>query len=53
MNSFLEPVALLKMNFYGGIFQAFCLKVSENLFYRTSPSIFVVIVNSLCTAFLR
>ena len=52
-NSFLEPVALLKMNYYWGIFQEFCLKVSEDLFYRTPPRIFVLIVNRLCTVFLR
>ena len=52
MNSFLEPAALLKMNFYFGIFQGFYLKVSENFFYRTPPFIFVVIINKLCTAFL-
>ena len=33
MNSFLETVAFLKMNFYGGFFQGFCLKVSEDFFY--------------------
>ena len=32
MNSFLEPAALLKMNFYWGIFRGFCLKVSEDFF---------------------
>ena len=51
MNSFLEPVALLKMNFYQGIFQGFCLKVLEDFFYRTPLRIFVIIVNRLCTVF--
>ena len=32
MNSFLEPTTLLKMNFFLGIFQQFCLKVLEYLF---------------------
>ena len=53
MNSYREPEALLKMNFYGVIFQGFCLKVSEDFFYRTPPRIFVVIVNRLCTVVLR
>ena len=34
MNSFLEPGTLLKMNFFLGIFQGFCLKASENFFHR-------------------
>ena len=34
MNSFLEPVTLLKMNFFLGIFQGFYLKVSEDFFYN-------------------
>ena len=42
MNSFLEPVALLKMNFRWVIFQGFCLKVSEDFFYRKPSRIFVV-----------
>ena len=32
MNSFLEPVVLLKMNFYRGIFQGFCFEVSADFF---------------------
>ena len=52
MNSFLESVALLEMNFYWAVFQGFCLKVSEDFFYRTPPRIFVVIKNKLCTVFL-
>ena len=32
-------------------FQGFCLKVSDDLFYRTTPCMFVV--NRLCTVFLR
>ena len=44
MNSFLEPVALLRMNFYWGIFPRFCLKISEDFFYRTPACIFVVTV---------
>ena len=32
MNSFLEPVVLLKMNFYRGIFHGFCFKVSADFF---------------------
>ena len=39
--------------FFFGIFQGFCLKVSEDFFYRTSPCIFVVIVNRLCIIFLK
>ena len=35
MISFLEPATLLKMAFFWGIFQGFCLKVSEDIFYRT------------------
>ena len=35
MISFLEPGTLLRMNFFWGIFQGFCLKVSEDIFYRT------------------
>ena len=41
------------MNFYWGIFQGFCLKVSENFFYGTAPRILLVIVKGLCTVFLR
>ena len=33
MNSFLEPVTLLKMDFFRDIFQGFCLKVLEDFFY--------------------
>ena len=44
MINFTKKVTLL------GIFQGFCLKVSEVLFYRTPPGIFVV--NRLCTVFL-
>ena len=47
MNSFLEPVTLQKINFFIGIFQGFCLKVSEDFFHRTRPYIFVVIVNKV------
>ena len=37
MNSFTTPATLLKMNFFLGIFQEFCLKVPEDFFYhRTS-----------------
>ena len=53
MNSFLEPVALLKVNFDWAIFQGFCLKIPEDFFYRTSPRIFVVLVNRSGTVFLR
>ena len=53
MKSFLERVTLRKKKFFLGIFQGFCLKVSEDFFNRTPPSIFVVIVNRLCTVFLR
>ena len=35
MISFLEPATLLKMTFFWGIFQRFCLKVSEDIFCRT------------------
>ena len=35
------------------IFQGFRLKVSEDFFYITSPFIFVVIVNRLCTVFFK
>ena len=34
MSSFLEPVTLLKMNYFLGIFQGFYLKVSEDFFYH-------------------
>ena len=50
MNSFLEPTILLK-ELPLGIFQGFYLKVSEDLFYRTAPYLFVA--NRLCTVFLR
>ena len=53
MNSFLEPATLLKVNFFLDIFQGFYLKVSMDFFYRTPPCIFVVIVNRLCTVFLK
>ena len=53
MNSLLEPATLLKINFFLDVFQGFCLKVSGDFFQRTSPSIFVVIVNGLCTVFLK
>ena len=36
MISFLEPATLLKMTFFWGIFQRFCLKVSEDIFCRTT-----------------
>ena len=42
MNSFLEPAFLLKINFFLGIFQGFCLKVSEDFFHRTPSCIFLV-----------
>ena len=42
MNSFLEPAFLLKINFLQGIFQGFCLKVSEDFFHRTPSCIFLV-----------
>ena len=32
MNSFLEAAVLLKLNFYRGIFQGFCFKVSADFF---------------------
>ena len=35
MNLFLEPVTLLKMNFFLGIFQGFCLIVPKDYFYKT------------------
>ena len=53
MNSFLKSGTFLKMNFFLDIFQRLCLKVSEDFFHRTPPCIFVVIVNKLCTVFLR
>ena len=53
MNSFLEPAALLKMNFFWGIFQGFFKKVSEDFVYGTRPCIFVAIVDKLRTVFLR
>ena len=54
MNSFLEPVTLLKMNFFLDIFVGFCLQVSEVFFQRTPPPcIFLVIVNGLCMVVLR
>ena len=42
MNSFLKPATLLKINFCLGIFQGFCLKVSEDLFHRIPLYIFLV-----------
>ena len=53
MNSFLEPAALLKMDFYRSIFQGFCLKVLQDLFYRSPPRIFVAIVNPSSTVCLK
>ena len=53
MNSFSESATLLKNNFFLGIFRGFSLIVSEDFFDRTHPSIFAVIVNRLCTVFLR
>ena len=53
MNSALESVTLIKVDFFLGIFQEFYLQVSEDLFYRTPPCIFVVVVNSLCAVLLR
>ena len=47
MNSFLEPAALPKMNFYRDIFQGFCLKVSEDFCYRRPPHLFVAIVKKV------
>ena len=52
-DSFLVPATLQIMNFFLGIFQGFCLKASEDFFHGTHPCIFVVIVNRLCTVFLR
>ena len=57
MNSFLEPVTLIKIiqniNFTKklllSISQGFCLKVSEDLFYRAPPC--VLVVNRLCSLF--
>ena len=53
----------MKMSFFLDIFQEFCLNVSEDFFYNGSPMflqntffypcIFVVIVNTLCTVFLK
>ena len=34
MDSFIAPATLLKMNFFLGIFQEFCLKVPEDFFYH-------------------
>ena len=53
MNLILEPVILLKMSFFLGIFQGFYLNVSEDFFYRTAPCILVVIAYRLCMVFLR
>ena len=54
MNKFIltAPAPLLKMNFFLGIFQEFCLKVSEDFFHKTLLLIFAVIVNKLYTIFL-
>ena len=53
MNSFVELVTVLKMIFFR-YFLGFCLKVLEGFFDRIHPCIFVVIiVNRLCTVFLR
>ena len=35
MNSFLEPANLLKLGFFLGIFQEFCLKVPEDFFHHS------------------
>ena len=53
MNSFLEHATLLKMNFFLGIFRGRCLKVSDDFFDRTPPSLFAALVNRLCMVFLR
>ena len=53
MNSILEPAALLKTNFFLGIVQGFCLKVSEDFFHRTPTCISIVIVNMLYKVFLK
>ena len=53
INSFLERATLLKMNLLLGIFEGFYLKVPEDFFDTTPTSIFAVIVNRLCTVFLR
>ena len=50
MNSFLQPATLLKMSFFLGIFQEFCLKVSEDFFHRTPPCIFLVANSKLSCA---
>ena len=42
-----------KMNLILGIFQGLYLKVLEDFFHRTLRCAFVVIVNRLCTVFLR
>ena len=38
MTSFLEPLTLLKMNFFWRIFQGFCLEVSEDFFLQNTSS---------------
>ena len=48
--NYLKWLTLLKKSPLG-IFQRFCFKVSEDLFYRILPFIFVV--SRLCTVFLR
>ena len=40
MNSFLEPATLLKINFSLGIFQGFCLKVSEDFFVQNTSLLY-------------
>ena len=52
MNSFFERATLLNEPFLG-IFEGFCLKVSEDFFDRTPPCTFAVIVNRFWTVFLR
>ena len=42
MNSFLKAATLLKINVFLGIFQGFCLKVSEDLFHIIPLYIFLV-----------
>ena len=49
MNSILNPATLLKVNFFLGVFQGFCLEVSEAFFYRTPLYVFVVTESRLCT----
>ena len=49
MNSFLEPVTLLKMNFFLGIFQGFYLKVSEDFFYHGTSMLLQNISLYICS----